>query len=327
MAADEHEKGPQLRFRYIVGEYHKAPRPRALACAFETEARWVCALATKGVDIERTDQRSLALCEQERSNSNVLAPCEILAENERVAQFPAWWTAPEPEKAEAAIPDDARGPQPAPDRSEFSVLTGTCFAVSPDGRILTAHHVIEGASEIQVSFDGQTFEEATVTAVSPALDVALLEVPRPLASWLPLAEEESVGVGDEVFTLGFPVMELLGKEAKFTDGTISALSGPGGEFGYMQISVPVQPGNSGGPLVNWRGEVVGVVVARAAELPFLVDTGVLPQNINWAVKSSMIRPLVGRVDDPAPVGTRREVIDHTRASICSVRALVPGHGE
>jgi serine protease Do len=70
------------------------------------------------------------------------------------------------------------------------------------------------------------------------------------------------GLGDAVFTIGYPTPDLLGTDPKYTNGTVSALSGLRGDASYPQISVPIQPGHSGGPLINEEGDVIGVVVAR-----------------------------------------------------------------
>ena len=109
-------------------------------------------------------------------------------------------------------------------------------------------------------------------------------------TYLSLADPKSVSLGEQVFTIGYPAPGLFGAEAKFTEGVISSLS-VGGDAGYMQISVPVHPGNSGGPLINASGEVVGVVIATASALSFVKDTGTLPQNISWALKGSFAVPL------------------------------------
>ena len=79
---------------------------------------------------------------------------------------------------------------------------------------------------------------------------------------------------------------ILGKEVKYTDGSISSLSGLQGDATFFQINVPIQPGNSGGPLVNADGDVVGVVTATAAVEAFYKSVGAMPQNVNWAVKGA-----------------------------------------
>ena len=92
-------------------------------------------------------------------------------------------------------------------------------------------------------------------------------------------------LGDQVFTVGYPTPSLLGSDPKYTNGTVSALPGIGNDASFLQISVPVQPGNSDGPLVNQNGEVIGVVVATADAPAFIRATDSIPQNINLVVKS------------------------------------------
>jgi S1-C subfamily serine protease len=87
----------------------------------------------------------------------------------------------------------------------------------------------------------------------------------------------------------------------------------------MQISVPVQPGNSGGPLVNESGQVVGVIAAQAAVDEFVKIEGRLPQNINWAVKSDYASPLLANLA-PGPKRTREEAIRLARESLCLIVA-------
>lgn len=101
---------------------------------------------------------------------------------------------------------------------------------------------------------------------------------------------------------------------------ISAKSGLGGEAIAYQITVPVQPGNSGGPLVNKKGEVVGVITSTASSITFLQESGALPQNINWAVKSDYLSPLMESVPARVIANNRSEAIGNTEKSICMVLA-------
>ncbi len=163
---------------------------------------------------------------------------------------------------------------------------GTAFVVRPDGFLLTAFHVVKDAKAIEISCPGSGKANAWVEKFSEANDLAVLRVAEGRTpTYLSLGDQRLVRLGEQVFTIGFPAPNLLGGEAKFTEGVISSLS-VGGDAGYMQISVPVQPGNSGGPLISRSGEVVGVVVATASALPFLKGTGALPQNVSWAVKGA-----------------------------------------
>ncbi|MGH7380881.1 MAG: trypsin-like peptidase domain-containing protein [Candidatus Methylomirabilales bacterium] len=204
--------------------------------------------------------------------------------------------------------------------SEGQASTGTCFAVRPNGVILTAYHLIVGAKSIHVRSNDGIVREAKLLAFAAGNDIAILQIDSPTPNFLPLAPAGSVRSGDYVFTMGYPATDLLGQEPKFTEGSISSLSGPGGEASLLQVSVPVQPGNSGGPLVNERGEVVGVLTSTAAVQVFLSATGTLPQNVNWAVKTDYARPMFDVPIVKSVAGTRTQAIAWTRNAICKVEA-------
>ena len=98
--------------------------------------------------------------------------------------------------------------------------------------------------------------------------------------------------GEEVFTLGYPLIQLQGQEQKATFGRVNALSGLQGDLRFIQMDVPIQPGNSGGPLLNRSGEVLAVVTSMLHQLTTYQMAGVIPQNVNYAVKSDYAWKLV-----------------------------------
>ncbi len=95
---------------------------------------------------------------------------------------------------------------------------------------------------------------------------------------------------------------------------MSALSGIEGASSLLQITVPVQPGNSGGALVNEKGQVIGIITSSAAILPFIKESGTLPQNVNWAVKADYLRPLVELPEAEQTQFDREQLIEHVKKS-------------
>jgi S1-C subfamily serine protease len=138
--------------------------------------------------------------------------------------------------------------------------------------------------------------------------------------YLDIVTAADVDSGDLVFTIGFPTPEILGYEEKYTDGAISALSGLQGDASLMQITVPVQPGNSGGPVITQDGDAIGVITSSAAVRRFAEATGTLPQNVNWAVKMDFALPLLESVPNDRPPLNRNEAVDLARSAVCRVLA-------
>jgi len=198
--------------------------------------------------------------------------------------------------------------------------SGTCFAVNQNGTLLTAYHLVKDAKSIRVHLIDGTTTEAKLQTFNAKKDLAILRIDPRTPHYLSLAPDESVRVGERVFTMGYPAPDLLGQEPKFTEGSISALSGPGGETGLLQVSVPVQPGNSGGPLINEHGRVVGVISSTAGVQAFLSATGALPQNVNWAIKADYARALFDASTPKSVRVSREETVKDVREALCMVEA-------
>lgn len=175
------------------------------------------------------------------------------------------------------------GSQPANGGS----ATGTAFKVGAT-TLMTAAHVVENSTKIEVRCPGMTAMPATVVQRSRATDIAVLSVPVASTRWLPVASTADIVLGDPVFVIGFPMSDMLGSNPRFNDGTVSALSGFDSDASFLQISSPIQPGNSGGPVVSPTRGVVGVVSSTAAAGAFYQRSGgVLPQNINFAARADL----------------------------------------
>jgi S1-C subfamily serine protease len=172
--------------------------------------------------------------------------------------------------------------------------SGSGIIFTADGLVLTNHHVTAaGTSYTIVTSDGQEIP-ATVVAQDADLDVAVLRLRTRFVSANfrlppPLISSAKARSGEKVFTVGHPLAGLLSTEAKYNEGTISALSGMKDDQHLMQISVPIQPGNSGGPLANARGEVVGLIVSTINGSALLKQNNIMAQNINFAIKADPIR--------------------------------------
>jgi len=199
--------------------------------------------------------------------------------------------------------------------------TGTGFWVSPDGYLVTNHHVVRGARAVVLRRDsGQTLQ-ATVVAQDERRDLALLKAETSCPEWLAL----SAGVarqGLKVFTQGFPMADVMGVEAKFEEGFISSVKGIRDDPDTYQISMPVRPGNSGGALVHTSEQTTG------SEMPWVV--GVLvsrligEERVSYAIKSSVVVDFFKEVPAAAPLLSQSPVrpqgsaIEHARKASCLV---------
>lgn len=172
---------------------------------------------------------------------------------------------------------------------------GSGFFITRDGYLLTNFHVVKDANRVKVKYKMRVLK-AEVIEVDEGNDLALLKVSGADFAPLAISHKDSADLGDEVFTIGFPNIDMQGIEPKYTDGKISSLAGMRDDPSEYQISVPVQPGNSGGPLCDANGEVVGIVVARLDDLAALRESGAVPQNVNYAVKSKLALRLLRSVE-------------------------------
>jgi S1-C subfamily serine protease len=174
--------------------------------------------------------------------------------------------------------------RPKETRKEIGYSTGTSFLVAPDGWLVTNYHVIEDAKDIAIVVDGER-HPASVEFGDKDNDIALLKAS---VSGLAIPFRRpgtNTVVAEDVMTLGYPLVRLQGQSLKASFGRVNALSGYDDDPRFFQIDVPIQPGNSGGPLINDQGELVGVVTATLSQVAALRQSGVLPQNVNYAIKS------------------------------------------
>jgi S1-C subfamily serine protease len=165
---------------------------------------------------------------------------------------------------------------------------GSGFVVGGDGSIITNAHVVAECNQLQVvDASGQKFK-ANLRGVDPSNDLALLQsgaVPRAVAE---LRLSPSLRPGDKVAVYGYPLPGTLSDTGNIVSGTLSSLLGIQNDVRFVQFSAPIQPGNSGGALLDSAGNAVGIATMKLDELAMSQEVGVFPQNVNFAVRISIV---------------------------------------
>ena len=156
------------------------------------------------------------------------------------------------------------------------------------GYILTNHHVVDGCVKVRIRSPIGSVE-ATVTATDKANDLALLSAEVRDRTALVFRDGPGIRPADPIVAIGFPYSGLLATSPIVSTGTVSALAGLMDDSRFLQISAPIQPGNSGGPLLDNSGNVVGVIVSTISASTIMKYTGSIPQNINFAIKANEAR--------------------------------------
>lgn len=164
--------------------------------------------------------------------------------------------------------------------------SGTGFYVTNEGHVVTNNHVVEGCKNIFANK-----EKLSLIIADPVNDLAILKSKSRNNNFLYL-ESNTPKKGEEVLVIGYPFGKDLSSESKITQGIISSLEGMGNDFSRLQIDAAIQPGNSGGPVFNKSGNVVGVAVATANIEAFIEAYGTIPQNMNFAIKTNVLRMLL-----------------------------------
>jgi S1-C subfamily serine protease len=174
-----------------------------------------------------------------------------------------------------------------------TISSGTGFAIANSGYIVTNYHVVENAKTIKVkgvNGDFNTSLNASIELKDKNNDLAIIKLENGarISGTIPFVVSNKADVvGSDVFSLGYPLRATMGDEVKLTNGIISANSGYQGDITKYQISVPVQPGNSGGPLINSQGNLVAVVNAKHLET----------ENVSYAVKSIYLLSLLASLNE------------------------------
>ncbi len=184
------------------------------------------------------------------------------------------------------------------DKDDFEDLTG--FSLGYSGYILTNYHVVKNAKHIKVKFLNGDVSEAKIIIKDESNDIAFIKPessPKLPGANVSLGDSSEVKLGDKVFTIGFPMSNVLGQQPRYSEGVINSLAGMGDDPKAFQISIPIQSGNSGGPLFNQKGEVVGIVSSSLDSANTFQVFGNAPQNVNFAIKSTFVKNLLPMIPD------------------------------
>ena len=155
--------------------------------------------------------------------------------------------------------------------------------------MITNNHVIEGCQHVKIHHNGKAIP-ATVVTYDPQNDLALLKGDFRPSTVLPLSNTRPELLQD-VYVAGYPFGRKISAAIKVTKGIVSSLTGIGNNFSQIQTDAALQPGNSGGPILDDKGNVIGVAVAKLDIKKILKDFGVIPEDTNFGVKTSVVKNL------------------------------------
>lgn len=249
-----------------------------------------------------------------------LTPEGVLLAQQRSKQIQERIKANTNPKTSTLKEDGEQAPSP---RKGVTRASGSGAIISSSGHVLTAAHVVKGAKGVRVvTSKGEL--TASVLLVDEPNDIGVLKLPEGEYTAMPIRSSRSIRLGQSVSTVGFPNVEIQGFSPKVTRGEISSNFGIGDDPRTWQISVPVQPGNSGGPLIDDQGNLIGIIIAKLG-VDAAKAIGDIPQNVNYAVKSSyaraLLEPVLGEMKDrpdQSPKPMFEDMITRARESVVMI---------
>jgi len=196
-----------------------------------------------------------------------------------------------PSTAKASAKSDDEPAEKPSEPDKLVSVSGSGFVVSRNAYIVTNNHVVaDCVGDIHGNLVGQAPVKLRVVSADEENDLALLQGTKKFKEKdIATIRASAVNSGDQVVAIGYPLHGLLTSDLTVTTGIISSLAGLHNDTRFLQISAPVQPGNSGGPLHDNSGNIVGVVSAKLDALRMVKATGDIPQNINFAIKTGALR--------------------------------------
>ena len=178
---------------------------------------------------------------------------------------------------------------------------GSAFVIREDGQFVTNAHVVRECGRVEIPGLGPVI----IKNQDDELDLAVLSVPGVFGlTPAPLADDDAV-LAEDVFAFGFPLPNTLGASLGFSRGSVSSMVGLRSEKRQFRMTAPVQPGNSGGPLLDNEGRVVGIVTSKLNAMRIATETGDIPQGMNFAIKASTLRDYLVRTKLGVTLVTRK----------------------
>ena len=260
-------------------------------------------------DLSAVDRlpRLISSCVEKARNSGVSGPGNIPGAAAKSSAADAASKSAEP-------PSETTQPK----QSKYTQVSGTGFAISAKGHVVTNNHVISRCvGDIHGNLTGDAPTSLRIVSTDETNDLALLETKIAFKDMVRI-RSTPVRSGDTVVAIGFPLHGLLTSDFTVTTGIVNSLSGILNDSRFLQISAEVHPGNSGGPLLDTSGNLVGVVSEKLNALRFAKLTGDIPQNINFAIKTGAVRDFLDNSAVPYVTAESRaelknsEVAEHAR---------------
>ena len=171
---------------------------------------------------------------------------------------------------------------PKPTTGVGTLIVGTGFFVNEHGYLITNAHVVTGCKEIRTR-DGRA---VSLLSKDEQIDLALLKVEGASPAFGTFRTGTAPRIGDSIIAFGFPLQGVLSSEGNLSTGTVAATTGLGDDPRFIQVSAPVQPGNSGSPLLDSGGDVIGIVESKLDAAEAFRTVGDIPENVNFAIRGS-----------------------------------------
>jgi hypothetical protein len=220
--------------------------------------------------------------------------------------------------------------QTRPDSVLKPVGSGSGFLVASQGYVITNSHVVQGCASVAIQVKGVS-RSASILVLDRENDLALLQTDIPAEYHLTFRSNQRIRLGEAVIVVGFPLHGITASSINLTTGTISALAGLGDDTRMIQFTAPVQPGNSGGPLLDQSGNVIGVVTSKLSAAWAAKATGDIPQNVNFAIRDSVVKAFLDsrgveyELGIPSASGLQTtEVAERTERGVVLVQCLGSG---